>query len=227
MGDERLGGHQGYLYIGTLGTEVEGDGATPLPTEGYYKVTQLADSSSAFEALDSNIKVGDIVYNKPELTPAAGTSQADKCKPVTLEKLAFVVDVPKSANKNKYENSVQTDDVRSYIEGRLSEMTGSVNGMFVLNNTEADMILKRFFRVVTDDGEGTYTYTATTTGVIHFFLSRRETSTVGEKFVMEYMPSIIDSLTVDKPMEGPQTLNFNYTVIGSERPSVYYREITA
>lgn len=227
MGAERLGGHQGYLYIGTLGTEVEGDGTTPLSTEGFYKITQLADDSSAFTALHANIKVGDIIYNKPAITPAAGTSQADKCKPVTLEKLAFVVDVPKSANKNKYENSVQTDDVRSYIEGNKSEMTGSVNGMFVLDNEEADTILKRFFRVITDDGAGTYVYSVTTTGVIHFFMSRKETSTVGEKFMMEYMPSIIDSLTVDKPMEGPQTLNFNYTVIGSERPSIYTREITA
>jgi hypothetical protein len=43
---------------------------------------------------------------------------------------------------------------------------------------------------------------------------------------MEYMPAIIDSLTVDKPMNGPQTFNFAYTVIGSEMPSIARRTIT-
>lgn len=216
----RLSGVKKYLYFATLGTEVVGAGSTPLPTEGYYKITAIAGTGSAWP---ETAAVGDIIYNKPPLTPAVG----DNCKLMTLAKVAFVTDVPASAQKDKFEDTTQIDDVKSYQEGDKPETTGTINGYFMDVDTVQDQILNRFFRVVADDGDGTQVYSPTISGVLHFMLGRQETVTVGETEIMEYKPVIIDSLQADKPMNGMQTFNFGYTVVGSERPAIYKRVITA
>ena len=51
-------------------------------------------------------------------------------------------------------------------------------------------------------------------------MSRNEDPTVGEVQVWEYMPMTFDSLTSDKPMDGVLPFTANYTLDGSERPSV-------
>ena len=215
----RLSGVKKYLYFATLGAEVVGDGATALPATGYYKIT-AKDAASAFPATS---EVGDVFYNKPAITPELG----DRCKPMTLAKVAFVTDVPASAQKDKFEDTTQIDDVKSYQEGDKPETTGTINGYFMDVDTVQDQILNRFFRVVADDGAGAQTYNPTTSGVMHFMLGRQETVVVGETEIMEYKPVIIDSLQADKPMTGMQTFNFGYTVVGSERPAIYKRVITA
>jgi len=220
MPPKRLSGSKNYLHWGTLGSEVEGDGSTPLAEESFYKITAIAATSSAWPA---TAVVGDIIYNKPALTPAVD----DKAKPITLKKLGFVTNVPQSANKESFEDTVQTDDMKSFEEGDKPEGSGNVDGYFITGDSEVDEILKRFFRIATDDGAGSQVYTPTGIGTIHFFLGRNETTTIGEEEIMQYMPSIIESLTVDKPMEGKQLFNFNYKMVGSERPSVYRRTITA
>ena len=217
---KRLSGSKNYLYLGTPGTLIEGDGIAALAEEAFYKIVAIAAVGTAWPA---TAVVGDVVYNKPALTPETG----DDCKLVTLVKLAFVTNVPQGGSKEKFEDTVQTDDLKSYEEGDKPEVTGNVDGYFIAPDTEIDEILERFFRVVNDDGAGVITYVGTSTGVLHFFLGRNETTVLGEVEIMEYMPSIVDSLTVDKPMEGKQTFNFTYTVIGSERPSMYKRTITA
>jgi hypothetical protein len=58
-------------------------------------------------------------------------------------------------------------------------------------------------------------------------LSRRETTEVGEMEIWEYKPSIVDSLSKKKPMDGSQEFSFNYTVVGNQYPFVYRRKVTA
>lgn len=215
---KRLSGTKNYLYFGELGEEVVAPGA--LTGEKFFKITAKAATDSAFPATSV---VGDVFYNKPAITIVEG----DKAKPFTLTKVGFCSNIPQSASKEKFEDTVQTDDAKSYEEGDKPEITGNVDGYFVAGDTHVAEILNRFFRVVSDDGAGAITYAPVKTGAIHFFLGRNETSVVGETEIMEYMPAIIDSLTVDKPMEGKQPFNFNYTVVGSERPAIYNRKITA
>lgn len=212
----RFTGTKNYLYLGTLGVEVTTVGA--LTGEKFFKITAKA-AASAFPATS---EVNDVVYNKPAITIVSG----DKAKPVTLTKLGFVSNVPQGASKEKYENTVQTDPAKSYEEGDKPEITGNIDGYFT-DDVVADQILGRFFKLVDDNGAGVRTYAPLAVGTLHFFLGRKETTTVGQVEVMEYMPAIIDSLTVDKPMNGPQTFNFAYTVIGGEMPSITRRTITA
>jgi hypothetical protein len=218
---KRLSGTRNYLWIAALGTEVVGDGTTALATEGFYKITAVASSGSAWP---TNAVVGDVVYNGTgggAITPAVG----DDAKPMTLTKIAWVTDIPNSASKEKFEDTVQIDDARSYEEGDKPEISGSWNGYFFSDDADALTVLKRFFTVTEDDGAGSITISNPTTGVIHTFLGRNETTTSGEKNIMQYLPVILDNWQGDKPMQGKQTFTCNYTAVGSERPAFYIRTV--
>lgn len=213
---KRFSGTKNYLYLGELGVEVSTAGA--LSGEKFFKVTAKAAAS----AFPSGSEVGSVVYNKPAITIVSG----DKARPITLSKLGFCTNVPQSAQKEKFENTVQTDPAKSYEEGDKPELSGTVDGYFT-DDALADAILNRFFVLVDDDGASVKTYKPVTVGALHFFLGRNETSVIGETEIMEYMPAIIDSLTIDKPMSGPQTFNFAYSVVGGEQPAIYRRKVTA
>lgn len=218
MANKRLSGSKNYLYALEFGTLIEGDGTTALSEAGFYKIVAKASTGSA---LPATAQVGDLVYLDTSTTPETG----DDVKLATRTKVGFVTDVPNSASKEKFEDTVQIDEAKSYEEGDKPEITGSLNGYFVLGDDTVDNVLGRFFTVIEDDGAGTVTVTSPSTGVLHFQLGRNETTTVGEVELTQYMPMIIDSLQADKPMQGKQTFSCNYTLVGSERPSIYKRTI--
>lgn len=212
---KRLVGQKNYLYIAERGVELSAGPAAGT----WYKISAKAAAGSALPATGL---VGDVFFAKTALELVAG----DKVIPLTLSKVGFCTNIPGSASKEKYENTVQTDDNKSYAEGDKAEKTGTIEGYFVVGDELSKEILGRFFRVVTYDAAGIPTFEQAKIGVLDFFLGRNETTSVGDTEVMEYMPSIIDSLTCDKPMEGTQPFSCGYTVVGSERPSIHYRPIT-
>jgi hypothetical protein len=209
-GIKRLAGQKNYLYFGTRSAAIT-TGA--LAVGKWYKV--LAKGASS--VLPATAIAGDVFRALTAATLASGDSV---CR-IDLEKAAFVTNVPGGKSKEKFENTVQTDDDKSYVEGDKSEKTGTINGYFFVGTDQAKAILSRFYRIAAYSGTA-ITFSSPQTGVIDFFLSRNETTETGDTEVWEYMPSIIDSITVDKPMEGNQTLDFSYTGIGSERPSMHY-----
>jgi hypothetical protein len=211
MAVKRLSGQKNYLYFGTRGALLS---TGSLAVGKWYKVMSKAASSSALPATSI---VGDVFRAPTAITLATG----DSAVPITLEKAAFVTNVPGGKSKEKFENTVQTDDDKSYVEGDKSEKTGTINGYFFVGTDQVQKILSRFYRIATYSSSAT-TFSSPQIGVIDFFLSRNETTEAGDTEVWEYMPAIIDSITVDKPMEGNQTLDFSYTGIGSERPSLHY-----
>jgi hypothetical protein len=216
MAVKRLAGQKNYLYFGTRGSAIS---AGELSDGKWYKILGKASSSSALPATSI---IGDVFRSKGSIELGAG----DSVCPIEIEKAAFVSNVPGGKSKEKFENTVQIDDDKSYVEGDKSEKTGTINGYFFVGTDQAKDILSRFYRIVDYSGSA-ITFSAPKTGVIDFFLSRNETTESGDTEVWEYMPSIIDSITVDKPMEGNQTLDFSYTGIGSERPSMHYIPVGA
>lgn len=210
MAVKRLSGQKNYLYFGTRGAAIN---TGSLSAGKWYKV--LAKGASS--ALPATSVAGDVFRALSAVTLASG----DSACLISLEKAAFVTNVPGGKSKEKFENTVQTDDDKSYVEGDKSEKTGTINGYFFVGTDQVKAILGRFYRIANYSGTA-ITFSAPQTGVIDFFLSRNETTESGDTEVWEYMPAIIDSITVDKPMEGNQTLDFSYTGIGSERPSMHY-----
>jgi hypothetical protein len=228
---KRLKGTKNYMYIGVRGVEITTAGAL---AGGWYKITGKASSSSGLPATS---QIGDVVYATVSGAGIITLVLGDKVKLVSLTKVAFVTNVPSSAQKDKDEMTTQIDVAKTFSERDKPALSGSMDGYFIAPEVTADLsdqsqiladnIIGRFYRMVEDAGTGKagIVYSDIKIGTIDFFLGRNETTTVGEYEIMEYLPSIIDGLTVDKPMEGPQNFNFTYTVQGSEMPCVYRHKI--
>lgn len=213
MGIRKLSGAKNYLWLGTKGVDVVGDGTTALAGVGYFKVTAKAASGSAL----GDLNINDVFYN-PEsstLTPATG----DVVVPFTLTKVAFVKDIPNSGSKQTFEDTTQIDEFKSYQESAIVDLSGSFDGNYAVGDTMAEEILNRFFPIIDQVG-ATITRKPQKIGPVHCFLGRNEEPQSGESLEMQYLPCIIDSLTFDKPMEGVQPLKCNYKAVGSERPSI-------
>src|SRR5690606_25616266 len=134
----RLQGTKNYLYLAERGEEESDVGA--LSGEGFFKIAAKGSGS----ALPATAEVGDVFYNKPAVTLVSG----DIVIPMTLIKLAFVTNVPKGAQKEKWENTTQIDTAKSYQEGDKPEISGNVDGYFLLDDAQVDEILNRFFTIV-------------------------------------------------------------------------------
>jgi len=229
MATKRLKGTKNYLYIGTRGIEIEAAGDL---VAGWYKISAIAATLSG---LPATAKVGDVIYSGAA-TGKITLVEGDKVIPFTLTKIAFVTDVPNSAQKDKYEDTTQIDDAKSYAEGTKPDITGTMSGYFIAGDAAADpsvafasSVLSRFYKIVEDAGTGQagIVYNDPTTGPFDFFLGRNETTSVGDTEIFQYLPAIVESLKTDKPMDGNQTFEMTYSAVGSEHPSIYRRKITA
>lgn len=213
-----LEGNAGYFYVASLASTETTNG--PLSSGSWYKIVGVASTSSA---LPTNLSSGDVFYQIDNETPVSTSTPLtsnDAVKKLTLTKAAFVTDVPASASREKFDNTVQTDEVRSYQVSSKPEKTGSINGYWLLANSDQLSFVKQFGTVMEATTTGGITKTTPLTSTIHTFLSRSE-STAETKQVWEYKPMIVESYNADKPMEGPQTFSVNYTEDGGERPNTY------
>ena len=216
-----LNSAEGFLYIASLAAATTSAGAVD---SGYwYRISGM----SATGPLPANLTTGDIFYQLTSAIPTASTippTSNDAVQKITLTKLGFVTDVAMSISKEKFDETVQTDDVKSYQVSGKPEKSGSISGYWVDNDTHQQSILKRMDTVVEATTTGGVTRTSPQTSVVYLMLARDET-TANASVVFEWLPCIIESLQSDKPMEGPQPFTFNYTAKGSEKPQTYIRDL--
>jgi hypothetical protein len=214
----RPGGKEGYIYEAELGAEISTAGV--LADECFYKITAKASSGSGLPAA---LPVGYCFYNKPAKTLVEG----DKVKKVTLTKLTFARDDEDSSSREKFDNTVQIDAVKSFDIGKSTEKSGSISGYYDTASEAQKRIENHFNEIIEDDGAGNVVLSGIDSDIFLIMLSRRETTEVGEMEIWEYKPSIVDSLSKKKPMDGSQEFSFNYTVVGNQYPFVYRRKVTA
>ena len=211
-----LEGNSGFLYFASLSTA---DTTAPALTgASWYKIMGKGSTGSL---LPTNLSSGDVFYQRTSASPVttAAFSSNDAVRNFTLTTAAFVTDISNTASKEKFDQTVQTDAVRSYQVSEKPEASGSINGYWIQNNTKQQDVLKKFRTVLEQSTSDAITKTTPQTSVIHMFLSREE-STAQTAQIWEYKPVILDSYNSDKPLEGPQTFSFNYTENGADKPSI-------
>ncbi|MCR4714108.1 MAG: hypothetical protein K5751_06965, partial [Treponemataceae bacterium] len=86
-------------------------------------------------------------------------------------------------------------------------------------------LLNQFSAITEEDDNGHVTVYKATQRKQDYMLSRRETETVGEIAMWEHFPVTVDSLTMDKPLDGAQNFNFNYSLDGGNNPGVIYYKV--
>lgn len=216
-----LNGANGYLYAASLATATTSAGA--ISSGNWYRIT----GKSSTGPLPSNLSTGDIFYQKTGTEPTATTvdmTSNDAVQAITLTQLAFVTDVSMSISKEKFDETVQTDDVKSYQISSKPEKNGSISGYWIENDSNQQRILKYLDTVTEHTTSGGITQTSPNTTWEALMLSRTESTNDGA-VVWEWLPCIIESLNSDKAMEGPQPFTFNYTAKGSEKPQTYIRDL--
>ena len=224
------GGKDGKLYKIAEGEAVTGGASVTLTASGFYKIKSVASSSSSLPTPDTSksgyraLKPGDYVWLWKGQELAAG----DAVIPLTLTLISFVTDVSNSRNGNKTDITTQENveiGIREYTVSPFSEGSGTINGMVDVDSEAQKELLNQFSAITEEDDDGHITVYKATQRKQDYMLSRRETETVGEIAMWEHFPVTVDSLTMDKPLDGAQNFNFNYSLDGGNNPGVIYYKV--
>ena len=224
------GGKDGKLYKIAEGEAVTGGASVTLADSGFYKIKSVASSDSSLPTPDTSksgyrkIRPGDVVWLWKGQALAAG----DAVIPLTLTLISFVTDVSNSRNGGKTDITTQENvevGIREYTVSPFSEGSGTINGMVDVDSEAQKELLSQFSAITEEDDDGHITVYKATQRKQDYMLSRRETETVGEIAMWEHFPVTVDSLTMDKPLDGAQNFNFNYSLDGGNNPGVIYYKV--
>lgn len=221
------GGKDGKLYKSHYGDPIQGGDEIALKSSGFYRIKSVGVATALPQPKEEDRKkgaralgAGDIAY----LWKGQKLAEGDAVEPMFLKLIGFVKDVSNSKQGQTFDVSTQENldsGVREYITGAFTESSGTINGTVETDSEEQRELLNQFASVAVSDGEHYAVFNAKETKQ-DYMLSRRETETVGETAVWEHFPVTVESLNMDKPLDGEQNFNFNYKVDGGNHPGVIY-----
>lgn len=224
------GGKDGKLYKIHEGELVTGGEDVTISTSGFYRVKSVGESTRLPQPTEEakkkgarNVQEGDVIH----LWKGQQIADGDSVIPLTLKLIGFVKDVSNSKQGSSYDVSTQENldsGLREWITGAFTDASGTINGTFDTDSTEQRELMNQFEAIAVDDGENLSVYPAKQTNQ-DYMMSRRETETVGETAVWEHFPVIVESVQMDKPLDGEQNFNFNYKVDGGNHPCVIYYKV--
>ena len=223
----KAGGKDGKLYKIHDGAAISGGEGVSLEESGFYRIksvgttTAFPQPSAADLAKGARpLKAGDVAHFWEGQELAAG----DAVIPLTLRLIGFVKDVSNSKTGQTYDVSTQENldsGVREYITGAFTESSGTVNGVVETDSDEQRELLNQFSAIAVSSGENYAVFPAKQTKQ-DYMMSRRETEIPGETAVWEHFPVTVESVQMDKPLDGEQNFNFNYKIDGGNHPGVIY-----
>lgn len=224
------GGKDGKLYKIVKETVIEGGESTELEVSGFYRVIATGSESSlpkpTAEALKKGaraVAAGDVIH----LWKGQELASGDKVALLELVLISFVKDVSNSKQGTSYDVSTQENldsGTREYTVGAFTDSNGTINGAVETDSEAQRELLNQFSNVMEDDGTNINVYPAKQTKQ-DYMMSRRETEIVGETAVWEHFPVIVESIQMDKPLDGEQNFNFNYKVDGGNHPGMIYYKV--
>jgi hypothetical protein len=209
-----LNGADGLLLIASLGTASTSRAA--LTSGSFIRIV----GKSSTGPLPANLSSGDIFYQRTSASPVttAALTSNDSIQVLTLTTAGFVTDIDESASKEKFDETVQTDDVKSYQVSSKPEWTMTINGYYFPNDATQQLLLKSMDTVQEHTTSGGITKTSPQTTAALFMLDRNSGDTSATAHIYEWRPMIIESLDAGKPMEGVQPFSISGTVQGSLDP---------
>lgn len=150
-------GDDGTVYDAVLGTEMTGDGATPLG-EGLYIITAVDSGSSGWPGTSgasgaSQVGVGRIIEVRTtdtDITPALG----DKYVPLTVSELCDLSSWSVSFTSDEVEITGFCDEIKKYRAGK-DDAQGTFNGIYRLGTTDKKTglaIARSFIDIADQDG---------------------------------------------------------------------------
>jgi len=216
MARERLSGNYGKLVTVELSDAVTDD---PVP-EGWHKITSLVTSQSSFH---ESLEINDLIWSDGTLSNGDG----NEYKSLTETDQADITSFSFEMSKAEVDVTTLTDDVKKYVAGK-NDITGSINGNFILGKTDnAGWVVNNFLRVI-EQTDGITSVTVKPIDDADLYLKgvlQKDTSS-GEKETFVWSKITLTSSELGASMDEAQTFSGGFRVAGGdEEPALYVRTI--
>jgi hypothetical protein len=179
-----LTGDDGFLSHAVFGSEIAGDGATPLPV-GTYMVTAVAASSGfpAPVASGASIAAGDflVVETGITITPEIG----DDVVEITLTDQCDISSWTMEFSKDEIDITRLCNNIKVYRAGK-ADMSGTIAGVYTTGVTNsATGKLREFITLANQDGSNSFDKFAQQENIIlGFFYLNVKTGIADKQYVV-------------------------------------------
>jgi hypothetical protein len=224
MGDKTFSGRKTIAFKATKGSVVD-TGA--LDANAWYEINAIASSGST---LPTGLPVTG-VFKTPDTSAIAITlGSGDEVIPLTLERICKT-----DAEINCEEGTIEvTDDCEEGFTAMILDgyksISGTLNGFLKYDEVTQSIatgvadILGRFFNVVTDDGEGTYSVTSASNEAFILFTCLNKDAAVGQIQNWIILPVLLSSLATGAALKDAQKRDLSW-VKAQGYASLYKRTV--
>ena len=224
MATKRLTDLDGNLAQATVGATISGDGATAIPSDGWYLVKAVASSGST---LPTGILAGYIIQLTTSDTPATG----DDVAPVTFENMCYVQNGSIDLNRDEIETTTLCDGIKTYRAGR-TDLSGSFDGVFEAGNDAILELVNKFIAtvdIVSDSSSATVS--AQNNDIFYLQFEVNKTSSQDEPEQFYFLPITILSTSNALSQGSVQTFTANIRVtadgVNNIEPAFYNQRVVA
>lgn len=222
-GDGRkLTGSDATVYTGTLGSEVTGDGTTPMAV-GYHVATAVTDSSPGFpQPTDGglSIRVGDVIQVRTgqTITPVA----AESWKPITLSELCDISSFTMPFAADEIETTTFCDIIKTYEVGKV-DVSGTMSGITTIGTTtDQTGFLGQFIDIIRQDGAVSYDVFAQNSALLFGYFVANKNQTKGDEIAV-FAPINIFGASIGGDQASAQTFDTSFRFASSDdvNPALY------
>jgi len=219
-------GSDAILYIIALGTVgVEGKELSPGTSAltGWYKIKAFGDSSAL-----PDLKVGSVFQAPADVADAITLAEGDEVWPVTLTEICKV-DLEISGEMDTIDATDSCDyPYMVNLPDGFVNLSGSINTMLRFDEETGEIVavteelLVKFFDIIKDDGEGTYTLRPFDDSDIMLFihLDTRLSGDGGQVSNWIITPAILSSVSM--PIAMKDVLKADYSWSKGQGPAAIY-----
>jgi hypothetical protein len=223
---KKVKGADTILYNAVAGT-LKTTGA--LTANTWYKIKSLG-TASALPALSVNS-----VFKSPEFSAHAITlATGDSVWPLTLTEICKA-DVEFSGEMGTIETTDSCDyPYTTNIPDGFTSLSGSINTMLRFDDVTEELVpvtldfMKKFYDIVDDDGEGTYTVTAKDDSDILMMILLNKNALGVDTMVENWLicPAILNSISNNIALKDVLKADYGWTK-GNGPASLYMRTVPA
>jgi len=219
-------GADSILYNSVKGILVD-TGALTIDT--WFKISAVG-GSTALPALG----VGGIFKSPKNVGSQITLASGDEVWPLTLTEICKV-DVEISGEMGVIETTDSCDyPYNVSIPDGFTNLSGSINTMMRFDETTDELVsvtkefLKKFYTIVDDDGDGTYTITAKDDSdlLLMILMNKDALDTTGQIEVWLITPAILNSIANNIALKDVDKADYGWTK-GQGPASVYQRTVIA
>jgi len=225
---KKITGSKAILYNATSGTLVDSGN---LDEDTWYKIASTGTSTALPTVSSGSTQVGGIFKTPADPLSEIQLATGDSVYPLTLEEVCKV-DMEVSGEMGVIETTDSCDyPYMTNIPDGFTNLSGSINTMMRFDETTEELVdvtqdfLVKFYDIVNDDGEGTYSLTSKNdSDLLLMILINKEATTVGEVQNWLITPAILNSISTNFALKDVDKADYGWTK-GQGPASIYIRTV--